>query len=88
MLIFQPLDAYIMITGFNTDVEYNGRIYHVQTEDRGSSNPVIESLVYAGGEVLASVRTPYDGTQGGGPDGSAIAEKLDRFFGTQRSSFT
>ncbi len=66
-----------MITGFNTDVEYNGRIYHVQTEDRGSSNPVIESLVYAGGEVLASVRTPYDGTQGGGPDGSAIAEKLE-----------
>jgi len=48
-----------MITGFNTDVEYNGRVYHIQTEDKGTSNPIIESLICVGGEVLASRRTPY-----------------------------
>jgi len=48
-----------MITGFNTDVEYDGRVYHVQTEDKGRGNPVVESLVYTGGEILTSRRAPY-----------------------------
>ena len=48
-----------MITGFNTDVENNGCTYHVQTEDRGLDNPIIESLVYTGGEIVASRKTPY-----------------------------
>ena len=48
-----------MITGFNTDVQFNGKVYHVQTEDRGDENPIIESLVYMQGEILDSVRTPY-----------------------------
>ena len=48
-----------MITGFNTDVENGGCIYHVQTEDRGLDNPIIESLVYTGGEIVASRKTPY-----------------------------
>ncbi len=45
-----------MITGFNTDVEYEGRVFHVQTEDKGRTNPVVESLVYSGGEIVASRR--------------------------------
>lgn len=48
-----------MITGFNTDVDYDGRVYHVQTEDKGRDNPVVESLVYTGGEILTSRRTSY-----------------------------
>ena len=48
-----------MITGFNTDVEFNGCIYHVQTEDRGLDNPIVESLVYTGGEIVAARKTPY-----------------------------
>jgi len=48
-----------MITGFNTDVEYEGRVYHVQTEDKGSQNPVVESLVYSGGEIVGSRRVSY-----------------------------
>ena len=48
-----------MITGFNTDVKYRGVVYHVQTEDKGPVNPLIESLVYKGGEILASRRLPY-----------------------------
>lgn len=48
-----------MLTGFNTDVDYAGRTYHVQTEDRGRNHPLIESLVYCGGEIVASRRNPY-----------------------------
>ena len=48
-----------MITGFNTDVDYEGRVFHVQTEDKGRENPVVESLVYSGGEIVASRRASY-----------------------------
>src|SRR3990172_4598249 len=49
-----------MITGHNTDITYNGVIYHVQTEDKGRSNPVVETLVYKGGEILDARRTSYE----------------------------
>lgn len=48
-----------MITGFNTDVKFQGVVYHVQTEDKGEANPLIETLIYKGGEILASRRLPY-----------------------------
>jgi len=48
-----------VITGFNTDVKYRGTVYHVQTEDKGTTNPLIETLVYKGGEILGSRRLPY-----------------------------
>lgn len=48
-----------MITGYNTDVRHNEVVFHVQTEDKGLSNPYIESLVYVGGQVLASKRASY-----------------------------
>ena len=34
-------------------------MYHVQTEDGGTDNPVIVSLVYQGGRILASRKTSY-----------------------------
>jgi hypothetical protein len=48
-----------MITGFNTDIQYRGVVYHVQTEDKGEENPLIETLIYKGGEILGSRRLPY-----------------------------
>lgn len=48
-----------MITGFNTDVSYGGTTYHVQTEDKGDDNPIILSLVYVRGAILAAKRTSY-----------------------------
>lgn len=49
-----------MIFGFNTDVPANGKTYHVQTEDRGAKNPVVDSIIYLGGKIIDRVRTPYD----------------------------
>lgn len=48
-----------MLTGFNTDVKHNGKIYHVQTEDKGRSNPIIETLIYLQGEIIEARRTSY-----------------------------
>ena len=49
----------MVLTGYNTDIEHAGTTYHVQTEDKGRSNPIVESLVYARGEILYSRRTSY-----------------------------
>jgi hypothetical protein len=68
-----------MITGFNTDVQHEGRIYHVQTEDRGSrENPVLESLVYVGGTVVAKKRTPYGERVREGASEETIASLLKK----------
>ena len=48
-----------MITGFNTDVKVADTVYHVQTEDKGTANPLIESLIYVKGAILDSYRTYY-----------------------------
>ncbi|HSB08567.1 MAG TPA: hypothetical protein VLM38_03575 [Blastocatellia bacterium] len=67
-----------MITGFNTDVKYEGHVYHVQTEDRGKENPILESLVYVGGTIVAKKLTSYSDqlVEGAGED--AIAALLKR----------
>jgi hypothetical protein len=67
-----------VITGYNTDVEHNGVVYHVQTEDKGLRTPVILSLVYAGGAILASKRSPYDDLIASGFEEKALVERLER----------
>src|SRR6266542_1483696 len=67
-----------MLTGYNTDVEYNGVVYHVQAEDKGLAKPIILSLVYSGGAILASKRSPYDDLIQKGFDEDVLAERLQR----------
>lgn len=67
-----------VITGFNTDVEYQGVTYHVQTEDKGLETPLILSLVYSGGAILASKRSPYDDLIAAGFNEQTLAERLQR----------
>lgn len=67
-----------MITGFNTDIERDGVVYHVQTEDKGLDSPLILSLVYCGGEILAAKRTPYEDLIAEGFTDQALAERLKR----------
>ncbi|MBA2340944.1 MAG: hypothetical protein H0V88_11150 [Pyrinomonadaceae bacterium] len=67
-----------MITGFNTDVAHGGTVYHVQTEDKGINTPLILSLVYVGGAILASKRTPYDDLLESNFNESELAERLQR----------
>ena len=67
-----------MITGFNTDVEHEGTVYHVQTEDKGLDSPLLLSLVYVGGAILASKRSRYDDLIEKGFDEKELAERLNR----------
>jgi hypothetical protein len=48
-----------MLTGLNIDIEHQGKIYHVQTEDGGIKKPVLITLVYHGGAILASRKKSY-----------------------------
>lgn len=67
-----------MITGYNTDVEHDGVVYHVQTEDKGLDSPLILSLVYSGGAILASKRSHYDDLIASGFSEERLAERLKR----------
>lgn len=67
-----------MITGYNTDIEFEGVTYHVQTEDKGVARPVILSLVYDRGTILASKRLPYDDLLDGELDETVLAARLHR----------
>jgi hypothetical protein len=67
-----------MITGYNTDVRHGNRVFHVQTEDKGYSNPKIETLIYVGGEILDSYRSSYEDLLANPPVGeTAIQGRMD-----------
>lgn len=68
-----------MITGFNTDIKHGEKVYHIQTEDKGLQNPYIESLVYVGGEILASKKTSYaDQLKSAAADEKWIGELMEQ----------
>jgi hypothetical protein len=67
-----------VITGFNTDIKHNEKVYHIQTEDKGLQNPYIESLVYVGGEILASKKTSYAEQAGAGVDEKWIGSLMEQ----------
>ncbi len=49
----------MVLPGFNTDFKYKGQVYHAQTEDNGVANPVVITLLYLKGAILASKKTSY-----------------------------
>lgn len=67
-----------MITGFNTDIEFQGVTYHVQTEDKGVDTPLILSLVYDRGTILASKRSPYDDLVSEGFNEKVLTDRLQK----------
>lgn len=67
-----------MISGFNTDIEFQGTVYHVQTEDKGSPARMIMTLVYDGGTILASKRTSYEDLSVIDFDEKEVTERLSK----------
>ena len=67
-----------MISGFNTDIEFNNTVYHVQTEDKGLKSRLIVSLVYDKGTILASKRASYDDLADKNFDEKVLADRLNR----------
>jgi hypothetical protein len=66
-----------LLTGFNTDIEFGGKIYHVQTEDREGDDPIFESLVYVQGQILDAYRTQYANLIDKGYDQASLASVLE-----------
>ena len=48
-----------MLVGYNNNVTYKGKVYHAQTEDSGLKNPIIVTLLYYKGTILASKKINY-----------------------------
>jgi len=43
----------------NTETEYQGKTYHIQTEDGGRKSPVITTQLFIKGAILFSQKTSY-----------------------------
>src|SRR5687768_17173520 len=48
------------ILGYNHNLKYRGRVFHVQTEDSGPGHPRIFTHLYFGGSIVASKKHEYD----------------------------
>jgi hypothetical protein len=54
------VDEQTIESGLNTEVECDGRRYHVQTQCSKRGSPVIESLVFQGGQALVRITSSHD----------------------------
>jgi len=67
-----------VVFGFNTDLKVSGIVYHVQTEDRGAANPVIDTTIYCKGLILHRRVSSYRELIGTpGFDDVVLREKLE-----------
>ena len=48
-----------MLSGFNHNILYKGKTYHIQTEDGGRQHPQIVTHAFLGGVILDTVRQSY-----------------------------
>lgn len=78
MAVIGSSQAAQMITGYNTDVRHQDVVFHVQTEDKGSANPNIESLIYIGGQVVAAKRASYADLLAAGEGETAVVARMER----------
>lgn len=67
-----------MTGGFNTNVRYQGRTFHVQTEDSGHANPKIVTLLYEGGTILTSKKSSYEDKVSAENLESVVKELMER----------
>jgi hypothetical protein len=61
--------------GYNSNVRVGEALFHVQTEDRGSSHPFLDTVVYLAGRVVHKRSTSY-AEFAAGLDEKVLAEKL------------
>ncbi|MBI5452998.1 MAG: hypothetical protein HY956_00045 [Deltaproteobacteria bacterium] len=46
--------------GLNQNISHNGEVYHIQTEDGGRKNPVVTTVLFKGGVIVAAKKTAYE----------------------------
>ena len=65
-----------MIFGYNTNVPYKGKMYHVQTEDTGKEKGTIVTLLYHEGAILCSKKSSYADLAGVPDAEDRVREKM------------
>lgn len=86
------------VLGYNHNIRYAGRLWHVQTEDSGVQNPHLFTHLFHDGTILATKRLDYDPSSDAGVvqklmqaqhkamlrelKQGAFDDKITRFFGT------
>jgi len=48
-----------MLFGYNTNIPYKGKMYHVQTEDTGEDRHTLITLLYYEGAILRAKKASY-----------------------------
>ncbi|MBN2722654.1 MAG: hypothetical protein JXR95_01130 [Deltaproteobacteria bacterium] len=52
------------LLGYNHNLRYKGRVYHIQTEDSGETNPHIFTHLFHNGIIIATKKTEYSDVLG------------------------
>jgi len=47
------------LPGFNHNIKHKGQLFHIQTEDSGRHNPTVTTLLFLGGNIVASLKASY-----------------------------
>jgi hypothetical protein len=63
------------VVGFNHNVKYGERVYHVQTEDSGLPHAHYITHLFVGGNIISSIKTSYAG-KAEAPDLAKIVRSL------------
>jgi len=61
------------VVGFNHNIQYKGRTFHVQTEDSGAAIGHYITHIFVGGNILASKKTSYADQVAGWAEGDIFA---------------
>ncbi|RMG61509.1 MAG: hypothetical protein D6713_00245 [Deltaproteobacteria bacterium] len=67
-------DTHTILTGYNHNIKYRDKVYHVQTEDGGITNPFVRTSLFFEGMVVDVIKVSYEEYLGEG--GEALKEKV------------
>jgi len=65
-----------MLHGYNNDIEYRGKEFHIQTEDLGESIGKIESQIFHEGQILDTETVSYDSVVEDAREDENVKKKL------------
>lgn len=76
-----------MQIGFNNDVEYRGKTFHIQTEDRGLPAAQIETQIFHAGAILDTAIISYQKIIDSEPEGDGRIQKIRAFMTAAHRNF-
>lgn len=67
-----------MLTGYNHNLPYKNRVFHLQTEDGGPSSKTITSTVFLDGAVIETRKADYSDTEGASTGADVIRKLMEQ----------